>query len=66
MFRWFKRCEHEWDLVVDKVLKSGYEQLAGKTERFTYDPTNFFLTTSITILKCTECGTLDKTIVRST
>lgn len=64
----FGRCKHEWEPVTDKVLESACEQV-GDWQRLKKisgpEASKFFEKTSITILKCTKCGKINKTIVRS-
>lgn len=63
----FKRCKHNWEVVTDKVLESGYEQTEGRLREIDGPgAAAFFGKTSVTILKCTKCGKIDKTVVRST
>lgn len=57
-------CKHNWIVITDKVLPSAFEQL----KNYKVDTVNnmsIFIKTSITILQCSKCGKLDKTIVKS-
>ena len=62
----FKRCKHDWEVIVDKLLPSAYEQSKEKVRAVSVlDTRNIFNKTSITILRCKKCGALDKTVVKS-
>jgi hypothetical protein len=56
-------CKHNWEVALDKVLPSAYEQLT-KAESWEMTGLNrgFFRKKSVTILKWLVCGKLDKTI----
>ena len=54
-------CNHKWEIVTEKTLRSAYEQL--KTEPETVDVTKkMFQKKYICILQCTKCGQLNKTV----
>lgn len=60
------RCKHDWEVVIDKVLPSGFEQMKDSLAPGNLKvSSNMFCKTSITILKCKLCGKLDKTVERS-
>lgn len=61
LFQQYNACNHQWEVVIDKNVVSGYEQL-GAADIKNAD-TNLFKKKSITILKCIKCGRLNKTIV---
>lgn len=56
-------CDHDWKIVTDKEISSPAEQmdLANRNSRGKV-PHWMFKKKSITILKCSKCGKLDKTI----
>lgn len=60
-------CDHDWELVKDKMLESGAEQVLqnGGTTTGAKVPQWMFEKKSITILKCVKCGKLDKTIEKT-
>jgi len=54
-------CTHEWEVKVDKTEKALLLQIG----RFTSEnlPHSAFEGKSITILACTKCGKINKTVV---
>ena len=58
------RCKHEWDKVAETTLESAYEQMKDNVKDFT-EYRWAFVKTYICILKCIQCGKLDKTIVQN-
>lgn len=62
------RCNHKWIILLDKELKSGYEQLEKDKKNFnaeaeTDDLLTFFSKTSITLIQCEKCGQFKSIIV---
>lgn len=62
----FNKCNHEWVTVTDKTLLSPWQQL----EKTRWTPKHIVLPlfeiTHIHIMKCIQCGKIDKTITTST
>ena len=57
-------CEHDWEVVTDKTIESAAEQMGVGKRRGTVKNARpwTFRKKSITILQCSKCGELDKTI----
>lgn len=59
----FKKCDHDWELIVDKnmpspIRETGMSEISG----FSLLVSNWMTNKSIIICKCKKCGKLDKTI----
>ncbi len=59
----FRKCNHQWDKVVDKEYESPIANAGLKSLNNCRD-SDILKRTSIIILVCTECGTVNKTITR--
>jgi hypothetical protein len=61
-------CNHDWQVVVKETHKSPYLKTKESLPNSSLGsigsiPVSLLLGKSITILKCTKCGKIDKTIV---
>lgn len=58
---WF--CKHEWEVILNNFYPSPLERLGekGSVKLGEYDP-GAMLGTRIIILRCSNCGKLNKTI----
>ena len=62
-------CRHKWEVKVDKVIESQFEEIMKKgLTKFKVGhggiPEEFFQRTHICIMVCTLCGDVSKTITR--
>ncbi len=57
------RCKHKWEKIVDKEFDSPFKT-AGLMKMSQYADDDLLKRTSIIILVCQACGTINKTITR--
>jgi len=55
-------CNHEWEVVTHSVLPSAYEQLEPHVRNIKHATPHYFTKKLVIILKCSECGVLNKTV----
>jgi hypothetical protein len=60
----FKRCKHDWKVIINQKELSQYEKMMQSTKNFSAErlSPSFFKGKRIIILQCVKCGKLDKTI----
>jgi hypothetical protein len=66
-------CKHNWELLAKEIIPSVVDKLMKELDNFEPDNRSLkgsfsdemYSSTTVIICKCTKCGKLDKTIVKS-